>query len=73
MHKFSVKFWQNRNEELLKVGCPVNFSQYSGNVAKAIIGPCNKTIFEKVSKTLAEFDKVLNFEKFLIYVVTKSN
>ena len=29
----------------------------------------NKTFFGKVSKILAEINKVLNFEKFVIYVL----
>ena len=33
----------------------------------------NKTFFSKVSKILAEFNKVFDFEKFVIYVLQKFN
>ena len=33
----------------------------------------NKTFFRKVSKILVEFNKVFNFEKFVIYVLQKFN
>ena len=46
------------NEELLKVEYIVNFSQYFINFANAIIRSRNKTFFRKVSKKLAEFDKL---------------
>ena len=35
--------------------------------------PQNKTFFGKVSKILAQFNKVFDFEKFLIYVQPKFN
>ena len=31
----------------------------------------NKTFFSKVSKILTEFNKLFNFERFLIYVFSK--
>ena len=71
---FSIQFWQNMNEELLKVEyLVVNFSQYFENFAKSIIRSCNKTFFRNVSKILTEFDKVFKFEKFLIYLLPKFN
>ena len=57
----------------MKVEYLVNFSQYFENFTKSIIGSCNKTSLRKVSETLAEFDKVFNFGKFLIYVSAKFN
>ena len=50
MSNFFIRFWQNINEELLKVEYIVNFSQYFEHFAKAIIKSCNKTFFRKVSK-----------------------
>ena len=72
-YKFPIKFWQNINEELVKVEYLVNFSQYFENFTKSIIGSCNKTFLRNVSKTLAEFDEVFNFGKFLIYALAKFN
>ena len=57
----------------MKVEYIVNFSQYFENLTKAYIGSCNKTFLRKVSKTLAEFDEIFKFEKFLIYVLAKFN
>ena len=70
---FPVEFWENMNEELVKVEYLVNFSQYFENFTKVIIGSFNKTYVRKISKTLAEFDEVFKFEKFLIYVSAKFN
>ena len=49
-YKFPIKFWENINEELVKVEYLVNFSQYFENFTKAIIGSCNKTFVRKISK-----------------------
>ena len=57
----------------MKIEYLVNFSQYFDNFTKSIIWSCNKTFLRKVSKTLAEFDGVFNFGKFLIYVLAKFN
>ena len=70
---FPNKFWENINEEHVKVEYLVNFSQYFENFTKAIIGLCNKTFVRKITKTLAEFDEVFKFEKCLIYVLAKFN
>ena len=72
-YKFPIKCWQNINEELVKVEYLVNFSKYFENFTKSIIGSCNKTFLRKVSKTLAKFDEVFSFGKFLIYVLAKFN
>ena len=68
MYKASIKFWQNINQELFKVKYLIKLSQYFGNFRKAVIRLHNKTLFSKISKIMAEFDKVFKFEKFLIYV-----
>ena len=51
----------------------MKLSQYFGNFAKAVIRSHNKTLFGKVSKIFAEFNLLINFEKFLTYVLPKLN
>ena len=41
-HKVSIKFWQSINEGLFKVEYLNKFSQYFGNVAKAVMRSHNK-------------------------------
>ena len=53
--------------------CLIKLSQYFGNFAKAAIRSYNKAFFHKVSRILAEFDKVFNFKNFLIYALPKYN
>ena len=68
--KVAIKFWQikHRSENF-----QIKQSQYFGNFAKTVKRSYNKTLFQEVFKILAEFDKVFNFEKFLIYVLSKFN
>ena len=47
----------------------MKLSKYFGNFTKAVKKSHNKTFFSKASKIFAEFKKVFNFEKFLIYVL----
>ena len=61
----------NINKELFKVEYLIKLSQHFGNLAKAAMRSHNKTFFSKVSKILAEFNKVFSFEKFVIYVLQK--
>ena len=53
--------------------CLIKLSQYFGNLAKTVTRSHNKTFFGKIFKTLAEFNKVFNFETFVIYVLQKFN
>ena len=71
--KISIKFWQNINQELFKFEYFIKLSQYFGNFAKAVKRSCNKTFFSKAFKMLTELNKVYNFEKFLIYALSKFN
>ena len=73
MYQVSIKFWLNINEELFKVEYLIELSQYFGNLAKAVTRSHNKTFFSKVSKILAELNKIFTFEKFVIYVLQKLN
>ena len=41
-------------------------SRVCSNITKAVMRSHNKAFFGKVSKILAEFNKVFNFEKFFI-------
>ena len=61
-YQVSIKFWLNINEELVKVEHFIKFSQYFGNLAKAVMRSHSKTFFSKVSKILTKFNKVFNFE-----------
>ena len=71
--KFQLNLWQNINEELFKVEYLIQLSQYFRNLAEAVMRLYNKIFFSKAFKVLADFNKVLNFEKFLIYVLSKFN
>ena len=71
--KFQLNLWQNINEELFKVECLFKLSQYFRNLAKAVMRFYNKTFFSKPFKVFADFNKLFNFEKFLIYVSSKFN
>ena len=72
-YNISIKFLQNINDKLFKVEYLIKNSQYFGNFAKEcfIVWPHNCLC--KVSKILTEFNKVFNFEKFLMYVQPKFN
>ena len=73
IYKVPIKFWKSIDQKIFKVEYLIKLSQYFGNFAKAVIRSCNKTFFQKISKILAEFDKIFNFEKFLIYALSKFN
>ena len=49
-HKVSIKFWQSINEGLFKVEYLNKFSQYFGNLAKAVMRSHNKKLLSKASK-----------------------
>ena len=57
----SIKFWQSINEGFFKVEYPTKLSQNFGNLAKAVMRSHNKKFLSKVSKILAEDNKVFNF------------
>ena len=67
-YKSPIKFLQNIDQKIFKVEY-----QYFGTFAKAAIRSHNKTFFQKVSRILTEFDKVLNCENLLIYALPKFN
>ena len=67
--KFQLNLWQNINEELFKVEYLIKLSQYFRNLAEAVMRLYSKTFFSKAFKLLADFNKLFNFEKFLIYVL----
>ena len=71
-HKVSIEFWQNINEGLFKVVYLIKLRQHFGNIAKAVMRS-HKKFFSKVSKILAEGNKVFNSEKSLIYVLPEFN
>ena len=71
MYKVSIKSLKNINEELFKVECVIKLSQYFRNLAETVIRLYNKTFFSKAFKVLADFSKLFNFEKFIIYVLPK--
>ena len=59
---------------LVKIGSnewSVAYVSYFRNLAEAAMRLYNKTFFSKTFKVLADFNKLLNFEKFLIYVLPK--
>ena len=70
-YKFPIKFYYSIDQKIFKVEYLIKLSQYFGNFAKAVIRSYNKTFFQKVSKILAEFDTVFNFEKFLDLCLAK--
>ena len=61
-YKVPIKFWQNIDQKIFKV-------EFWELCKGGVIRSYNKTFFQKVSKIFIwiEFDKVFNFEKFLIY------
>ena len=69
----SIKYLLNINQELFKVEYFIKLIQYFGNFAEEclVVWPYDRLC--KVSKILAEFNKVINFEKFLIYVLPNFN
>ena len=69
-YKVSIKFWQNINEELLKI---ISLVHYFGNFTQECFDMWLHDWNGKVSKILVEFYKVFNFETFLIYVLPKFN
>ena len=66
--KFQLNFWQSINEKLSKVENLIKLSQYFRNLAEAVMRLYNKTFFSTAFKVLADFNKLFNFEKFVIYV-----
>ena len=69
--KFQLNIWQNITEELFKVEYLLKLSQYFRNLVEAVMRLYSKTFFIKAFKVLADFKKLFNFEKFLIYVLAK--
>ena len=61
------------NEEVLKIEYLIIFSQYFGNFAQDFFVVWPHDYLCNVSKLLAEFSKVFNFEKSLIYTLPKFN
>ena len=61
------------NEEVLKIEYLIIFSQYFGNFAQEFFVVWPHDYLCNVSKILAEFGKVFNFEKSLIYALPKFN
>ena len=61
------------NEEVLKIEYLIIFSQYFGNFAQDVFVVWPHDYLCNVSKILAEFSKVFNFEKSLIYALPKFN
>ena len=68
---FQLNLWQSINEELFKAEYLIKLSQYFRNLAEAVMILYSKTCFSKAFKVLADFNKLFNFEKFLIYVLPK--
>ena len=60
-HIVSIKFWQSINEGLLKVEYLNKFSQYFGNLAKAVMRSHNKKLLSKASKIFGGDNKIFNF------------
>ena len=58
---------------MLEVILAINLklSQYFRNNTEAVMRLYNKTFFSKAFKVLTDFNKVFQFEKFLIYVLPK--
>ena len=72
-HKVLIKFWQSINEEVLKIEYLIIFSQYFGNFTQDFFVVWPYDCLCNVSNILAEFSKVFNFEKSLIYAMPKFN
>ena len=70
--KFQLNIWQNINEELFKVEYLIKLSQCFRNLSEAVMRLYSIKFFDKAFKVLADFNKLFNFEKFLIYVLPKS-
>ena len=66
-----LNLWQNINQELFKVKNLIKLSQYFRNLVESVMKLYSKTFFGKAFKVLADFDKLFNFEKFLIYDLPK--
>ena len=63
----------NINEEALKIDYIIIFSQYFGNFTQDFFVVWTHDCLCNVSKILAEFITVFNFEKSLIYASPKFN
>ena len=61
------------NEEVLKIEYLIIFSRYFGNLTQDFFVVWPHDYLCNVSKILAEFSKVFNFEKSLIYALPKFN
>ena len=61
------------NEEILKIEYLIILSQYFGNFTQEFLVVWPHDCLCKISKILAEFSKVFNFEKPLIYALPKFN
>ena len=72
-YKVSIKFWQNISEELFKIEYLIILSQYFGNITQEFFVVSPHECLCKISKLLAEFNKVFNFEKSPIYILPKFN
>ena len=72
-YKVLIKFWQSMNEEVLKIEYLIIFNQYFGNFTQDFFVVWPHDYLCNVSKILAEFSKVFNFEKSLIYALPKFN
>ena len=69
--KFQLNLWQNKNEELFKAEYLIKLSQCFKNLVEAVMRLYSKTFFSKAFKVLADFNKLFNFEKLLIYILPK--
>ena len=59
--RVSIKFWQSISEGLFKAEYLNKFSQYFGNLAKAVMRSHNKKLLSKASKIFGEDNKIFNF------------
>ena len=59
--KVSIKFWQSKNEGLFKVEYLNKFSQYFGNLGKAVMRSHNKKLLSKASKIFGGNNKIFSF------------
>ena len=55
----------------LKLNTSLNSANTLLNLAESVMRLYSKTFFSKAFKVLADFNKLFNFEKFLIYVLPK--
>ena len=72
-YKVLIKFWQSINEELLKIKYLIIPSKYFGSFTQDFFVVWPPDYVCKISKILAEFIKVFNFEKSFIYALPKFN